>query len=141
MAAVLNFTYQIKRLSWRGEYDATLAECDLVLNYWDPSSQNTANFSSLRGHVDASRYLVTYKPVEKEESFTDHLQTVMKPFTLGLWATVVVLMVTSGLLMHVLEMGSGSVDFDQHHAWFHSQFLSFGLFTGAACHAPESICG
>ena len=132
VAAILNFTYQIKRVAWDKQGNAANAteHTDLVLNYWTATPENVLSDKIIRGHVDTSRYLVTYKPTVKQESLMDHWETMFKPFTYGLWGTVFGMMVCSGLLMYILERGSDTDDFDKEHQWFHSQFLSFGMIAG-----------
>ena len=112
VAEILNFTYQIKGLSW----DAPVEKCDLLLCHWDLLPARIQNSTMLRGHVDNSVFLVANKPTVKQESFADHLETVFKPFTFGLWATVVGVMVSSGLLMFILKKDSESEDFDNQRA-------------------------
>ena len=136
VAEILNFTYQIKRLAWGtswggvAKYTTFIANCDLVLHFWGPQPVRIENATMLRGHIDTSRYLVANKLIVKQASFVDHLETVFNPFTYRLWGTVFAVIVCSGLLMYVLEKDSDPYDFDGDHAWFHSQFLSFGMFTG-----------
>ena len=145
VAEILNFTYQIKGLGWDAPENVLVEKCDLLLCHWDPLPARIQNSTMLRGHVDNSIFLVANKPTVKQESFADHLETVFKPFTFGLWATVVIVMLSSGLLKFVLEKDSESEDFDNQRAWFHnvfrSVFLSFGMFTSAACYAPNLHLG
>ena len=136
VAEILNFTYQIKPLGFAtratpsAKYTIYSAKCDLVLSSWEAQPARIENSTMLRGHIDTSRYLVATKPTVKQASFVDHLETVFKPFTYRLWGTVFAVIVCSGLVMYVLEKDSDPYDFDGDHAWFHSQFLSFGMFTG-----------
>ena len=116
MAEILNFTYQIKGLGWDAPENVMVEKCDLLLCHWDPLPARIQNSTMLRGHVDNSIFLVANKPTVKQESLADHLETVFKPFTFGLWATVVIVMVSSGLLMFVLEKDSESEEFDNQRA-------------------------
>jgi len=136
VAKQLNFTYTISKKekpstdTWDDHIINVVNQSDLHLGFWmGTPTRRSAAWLGL-GHVDSSYRVLTNKPVVIETSLLDEILTVFQPFTPGLWAMLVGMLLLAALVQMVLESpGDTNDDYARSRNHFDMYVTTFWLFS------------
>ena len=117
VAADLGFTYDIQEMvpnateeNWTPMLFREVDKGDLVMSYFLQTTERLERVAMLSGHVDMTAVLVgTLQTAADDTSMSvDRLFSFMRPFSIRLWACLVVMVLLSGVVDFLTERGSES---------------------------------
>ena len=112
VAGDLGFTYTLVPFvktaneTWAAALIRTASTVDLILSYWLQNAKRRSQLTMLSGHVDGSYALLALKPTTVSPSFLERMYTVLSPFTVDLWVSIIVMTGIGACVMVRLETAS-----------------------------------
>ena len=145
LSSRLGFTYDVKEMttlsgeSWGAMLERMTLEADLVLSYWSPTSSrmNSSAFSFLYPHIDYSGVLVVRPVGASTAGFGSKLRTFFQPFSYALWASLIGLVLFSGMTDWLLERENGGRITQSFYEYFAGTRLQRGAASASLGRAPQ----